>query len=430
MKLYRIQSLISAALIITAAACGSDEPKTPPIGDAPDTVATAVKKVELPVPFTTPSVKNFSKVIGWSGNTPTVPAGFSITKFADSLNNPRWIYQASNGDIFVAESNSPHSTLEKVTGQKKSADRILLLRDADKNGVADGRSEFLRDLNKPFGMLVLNNQFYVGNTDGVEVFPYKEGDEKIAAKGKYVAKVPEGPRHWTRNIIANKAGSKIYIAVGSGSDHAENGIDKEENRACIIEINPDGSGRRVFAGGLRNPVGMAWYPGSSILWTSVNERDELGDNLVPDYLTSVMDGGFYGWPYSYYGNNKDPRIKEQRDDLVSKAIVPDISLGNHTASLGLTFYDKDNFGPTFKNGAFIAQHGSWNRSSLSGYKVVFVPFKNGKPSGDAQDFVTGFIANQQNNEVFGRPVGITTLQDGSLLIADDAGGTIWKISKK
>jgi glucose/arabinose dehydrogenase len=279
-------------------------------------------------------------------------------------------------------------------------------------------------------MLIIGNNFYVANTDGLVKFPYKPGSTFITEKGKQIISYPGGPRHWTRNIIANADGSKIYISIGSSSDHAEDGIDKEQRRAMILEINPDGSGEKVYASGLRNPVGMDWAPGTQILWTAVNERDELGDDLVPDYLTSVKEGGFYGWPYSYWGKHKDPRVKEEKPDLVDKAIIPDVPLDNHSAPLGLAFYTKTSFPAKYRDGAFIGQHGSWNKSTLAGYKVVFVPFKNGKPSGRPEDFLTGFIADKSSNKVYGRPVGVTVLQDGSLLVADDGSNIIWRVAAK
>ncbi len=386
-----------------------------------DTVITPTQRIDLPEPYATKSVRNSAKVIGWpTGQMPVAPAGFTVEKFADGFDHPRWIYQASNGDIFVAESNG-----------RNSADRITLLRDADGNGVPETRTAFLQDLNQPFGMYIIGSNFYVANTDGVVIFPYKEGAVSITDKGRQIISLPAGARHWTKNIIANADNTKMYVAIGSGSDHAENGIEKENRRACILEMNIDGTGEKMFASGLRNPVGMAWAPGTHTLWTAVNERDELGDDLVPDYMTSVKEGGFYGWPYSYYGDHKDPRIKpeEQKEDLVKRAIVPDVSLNSHTASLGLAFYDKNNFPDKYKGGAFIGQHGSWNRSVLSGYKVVFVPFKNGHPSGKPEDFLTGFIANTEN-EVYGRPVGVTVLKDGSLLVADDASNIVWRVSAK
>ena len=282
----------------------------------------------------------------------------------------------------------------------------------------------------PFGMLILHDKFYVANTGALYQYPYSSDATSIKGTGKMIVALPPGPRHWTRNIISNKAGDKIYIAIGSSSNAAENGIDKETRRANILEIDPNGGAERVYASGLRNPVGMDWAPGTNVLWTAVNERDELGDDVPPDYLTSVKDGGFYGWPYSYYGQNKDPRLKDARPDLVAKSIKPDVLLGPHTASLGLTFYTKNNFPRHFQGGAFIGQHGSWNRSVFSGYKVVFVPFSGGNPSGKPEDFLTGFIANEDKNEVYGRPVGVAVAPDGSLLVADDGSNIIWKVEYK
>ena len=282
-------------------------------------------------------------------------------------------------------------------------------------------------------MLIMNNWLYVANTDGVLRFAYIKGQTKIVGKGQKLVDLPAGKgfianRHWTRNIISNANNTKIYIAVGSSSNVAENGMEKERLRANILEMNPDGSGLRIYASGLRNPVGMAWAPGTSTLYAAVNERDELGDDLVPDYLTSVKQGAFYGWPYSYYGSHVDTRVTAQRPDLVKTAVVPDVDLGSHTASLGLAFYTKKTFPPPYHGGAFIVQHGSWNRSVLAGYRVVYVPFKNGKPTGRPQEFLTGFVADLAANKVYGRPVGIVVLPDGSLLVTDDAGNTIWRVA--
>ena len=421
--------IISLALSIIGCKSKNTKDKEAAANISADTVATATHELNLPPPYATPSVTKYADVIGWGGmHMPVVPAGFTVKRFAASLDNPRWIYQAPNGDILVAESNSPHNALEKVTGQRKSADRITLFRGIDTTGRPELRSVLIKELNKPFGMLVSGNYLYVANTDGLMQYPYEPGATAITAKGKQLVALPGGPRHWTRNIIANADGSKIYIAVGSATDHAEKGVDKEMRRANIIEINADGSGERIYAAGLRNPVGMGWAPGTNTLWTAVNERDELGDDLVPDYLTSVKDGGFYGWPYSYYGAHKDPRVPEKNQTLVDKAIVPDVPLDNHSASLGLAFYDRDVFPARYRNGAFIGQHGSWNKSGMAGYKVVFVPFNNGKPSGMPEDFLTGFIADSTSNKVYGRPVGVAVLQDGSLLVADDAGNTIWRVT--
>ncbi|MEP7253514.1 MAG: sorbosone dehydrogenase family protein [Ginsengibacter sp.] len=398
-------------------------------------VKTAVNNVDLPQPYATPSVRNNSKVIGWpEGKTPVAPAGFNVTTFADGLDNPRWMYVAPNGDIFVAEANTVSDGFAKTTGDKEkttSKNSILLLRDADHNGEPEIRKIFMTGLNRPFGMLILNNQFYVANTDAVWMYPYKEGQIEISGDGKKILDLPAGGynNHWTRNLLASPDGSKIYVTVGSGSNVAEHGIDNEKRRADILEINPDGTGEKIYASGLRNPVGLGWAPGTNTLWTAVNERDALGDDLVPDYTTSVTEGAFYGWPYSYFGKNEDPRRKGERPDLVAKAIVPDVPLGAHTASLGLAFDDKNYFKGSYSGGLFVAQHGSWNRSELSGYKVVFVPFSNGKPSGPMQDFLTGFIVEQNRNRVYGRPVGVVFANDGSMLITDDASDRIWRIAE-
>jgi glucose/arabinose dehydrogenase len=379
------------------------------------------KNISLPEPYATVPTKRNSKVIGWpEGKTPVAPAGFKVTKFAGKMNSPRWFYITPNGDILVSESQ---------TSRKKSANDILLFRDTDHDGQPDLRDTFMTALNQPLGMLILNNWFYVGNTDGVYRYPYTAGQLHIMGKGEKILNLPAGGynNHWTRNLIANADGSKIYVSVGSGSNNAEHGMANETRRADILEINPDGSGERIFAAGIRNPVGMDWQPGTKTLWTAVNERDSLGDDLVPDYFTSVKDGAFYGWPYAYFGPHEDPRLKGQRPDLVAKTIAPDVPVGAHTASLGLAFYTKKEFPARYQGGAFIGQHGSWNRSEFAGYKVIFVPFSNGKP-GVPEDFLTGFFADESKNEVYGRPVGVIVLRDGSLLVADDAGNTIWRVS--
>lgn len=407
--------------LTTLAGCGSDKKEKEEVAQSgPDSVATVTDSLTLPAPFATESVENRPEEAGWpAGKMPTAPEGFVVTKFADKFDSPRWAYIAPNGDVFVAES-----------GTRKSADRITLLRDVNKDGTPEMREIFLEKLNKPLGMLVLNGFFYVANTDGLYRYPYKDGETKITSKGQKIVELPAGGynNHWTRNLLANADGSKIYISVGSASNVADHGIDEEKRRANILEINPDGSGERVYASGLRNPVGMDWAPGSKMLWTAVNERDKLGDDLVPDYITSVKEGGFYGWPYAYFGPNEDPRRKGERPDLVAKSIVPDVPVGSHTASLGLAFYNKTQFPAKYQNGAFVGQHGSWNRSKLSGYKVVFVPFKNGKPSGKPEDFLTGFVESEK--KVYGRPVDVTVMNDGSLLVNDDSGNTIWRVSAK
>ncbi|KAA6439943.1 sorbosone dehydrogenase family protein [Dyadobacter flavalbus] len=405
--------------VTTMIGCNSKEKeKEEAAKSGPDTVKTEAEKLTLPPPFATESAEKRPEEAGWpEGEMPKAPVGFTVTKFADKLDSPRWTYIAPNGDIFVAESNT-----------KKSADRITLLRDVNKDGKPELREIFLEKLNKPFGMLVLKNFFYVANTDGIYRYPYKAGETKMTGKGEKILELPAGGynNHWTRNLLANADGSKIYVSVGSGSNVGDNGMDKEKRRANILQINPDGTGEKIYASGLRNPVGMDWAPGTNVLWTAVNERDELGDELVPDYVTSVKEGGFYGWPYSYFGQNVDPRRKGENPELVAKAIVPDVAVGAHTASLGFAFYDKNQFPAKYHNGAFVGQHGSWNRSRLSGYKVIFIPFENGKPTGKQEDFLTGFIDTE--DKVFGRPVGVTVMDDGSLLVNDDSGNTIWRVT--
>jgi glucose/arabinose dehydrogenase len=406
------------------------------------TAVTKTDTLKLPAPDEKNSKTKFSNVLGWAkGKMPVAPEGFTVTRFAENIKSPRNMIQAENGDVFVVLSNSERTVSEKIkndiSGKSdaevggKSANRIILYRDADKDGVPESSSVFLANLNQPYGMLIIKDHFYVANTDGLWVYPYKLGDMKITKPGKKIVNLPAGGynNHWTRNLIANKDQSKIYISVGSGSNVGENGMDKEVRRANILEVNPDGSGEKIYAAGLRNPVGMSWNPVTGELWTVVNERDELGDDLVPDYLTSVKQNAFYGWPYSYFGKNEDPRRKGERPDLVQKTIVPDVPLGSHTASLGLTFYTGSQFPEKYKNGAFIGQHGSWNRSSLVGYQVAFVPFANGKPAASYQPFLTGFIADEAKGDVYGRPVGVLQIADGSLLVADDVGGIVWRVSR-
>ena len=418
----RILVLLLGALFFVS--CNNDKTSASEKQSA-DSSENAEKKIvsdsdRLPDPDTTKSATKRSDVIGWKGGQmPTAPEGFVVSKFAEGLQHPRWIYVADNGDVFVSQADKDNS-----------ANNILLFRDNNKDGVADSKTVFLQGLDMPFGMLIIKDKFYVANTGALIEYPYKAGATSITGPGKTLVSLPPGPRHWTRNIISNKAGDKIYIAVGSSSNVAENGIDKENRRAMILAVNTDGTNEKVYASGLRNPVGMDWAPGTNVLWTAVNERDELGDNVPPDYLTGVQEGGFYGWPYAYYGQTEDPRLKGQRPDLVQKSLKPDVTLGPHTASLGLTFYTKNNFPDKYNGGAFVGQHGSWNRSVFSGYKVVFVPFNNGKPTGKPEDFLTGFIANEDKGEVYGRPVGVAVAADGSLLVADDGGNTIWRVSYK
>ena len=434
MKKYPVNVVFLLTLLFLIIGCGTSN----------DSIAqpASYSKDNLPLPYSTKSSRNFSKVIGWpSTKMPMAPEGFKVTKFAENLVNPRWIYVADNGDIFVAESNTILTGIKKF-GAKisrkigtqhigESKNRITLFKDVNKDGIPESRHIFAENLNQPFGMLVLDNHFYVANTDGLFTYNYTTGDTVLKGVGKKIVTLPAGGynNHWTRNLLANKAGNKIYISVGSGSNNGENGMENEVRRANILEVNIDGSGERIYASGLRNPVGMGWATGTNTLWTAVNERDELGNDLVPDYLTSVKDGGFYGWPYSYFGQNLDPRMNsKQRPELVAKAIVPDVSLGAHTASLGLAFYDKTVFPAKYRNGAFIGQHGSWNRSQLSGYKVMFVPFADGKPSGQPQDFLTGFVLDPLKDEVYGRPLCVSILADGSMLVTDDVSNLIWRVS--
>jgi glucose/arabinose dehydrogenase len=418
-KLPYALTIVGLGLIASCQSPSKSE-KEAAAGQDSVTVQTAVGALTLPPPYATESVTNESKVVGWEeGQTPKAPAGFTVSRFASDLDHPRWMYQAPNGDIFVAESNT-----------KNSADRITLLRDANQDGKPEMKQTFLEGLEQPLGMLVLNGYFYVANTGSLMRYPYREGQTRIEAQGEKILDLPAGGynNHWTRNLLASPDGSKIYISVGSASNVGEYGMEEEQRRANILVINPDGSGEEIYASGLRNPVGMDWAPGTNVLWTAVNERDKLGDNLVPDYITGVQQGAFYGWPYSYYGSIVDPRRKGERPELVEKTIIPDVPLGSHTASLGLAFYDQKAFPAKYHNGAFIGQHGSWNRANLAGYKVVFVPFANGKPTGTMEDFLTGFVAPDDGSKVYGRPVGVTVLADGSMLVADDDSNIIWRVS--
>lgn len=389
---------------------------------AEDSAQVYGRNIKLPEPYnSTEKIDHEGKVIGWTKNRkPQAPAGFEVTKYADGLVHPRWLYIATNGDVFVAESNDA----------KKSKNRITLLRDTNNDGLPEVKETFLDNLNQPFGMLIHDGYFYVANVDALVRYPYEKGKISIDAKGEKLVEFPAGGynHHWTRNIIPNADTSKIFVSIGSSSNVGEHGMKKEYRRANILEINLDGTGERVYASGLRNPVGIALHPETGQLFASVNERDKTGDNLVPDYLTSVQEGGFYGWPFYYWGDHEDPRWKGNIPDTLDQPIVPDVALGGHTSSLGLAFYDKDAFPAKYKNGAFIAQHGSWNRTRLNGYAVLFVPFADGQPSGDPEPFLTGFIADPDKYQVYGRPTGVFVTPDGSLLVTDDDANTIWKVS--
>ena len=399
---------------------------------------------KLPEPNKTliPTV-NIAPAVGWpAGGKPTAAAGTQVAAFAEGLDHPRWLYVLPNGDVLVAETNAPPKpddskgvrgwVMEKVMGKAgagvPSPNRITLLRDADHDGVAETRTVFLQNLNSPFGMTLVGNDLYVADTDRLLRFNYEPGATEIKTQPIKVVDLPGGTlnHHWTKNVIASKDGSKLYVTVGSNSNVGENGLDKEEGRAAIWEVDRATGNHRIFASGIRNPNGLAWEPTSGALWTAVNERDEIGSDLVPDYITSVKDGGFYGWPFSYYGQHVDVRVEPQNPDLVAKAIAPDYAVGPHTASLGLTFAEGNKLPAQFKEGAFIGQHGSWNRKPHSGYKVIFVPFAAGKPTGQPVDVLSGFLDKDEN--ALGRPVGVVIDQQGGLLVADDVGNKVWRVS--
>jgi glucose/arabinose dehydrogenase len=430
-------SLALAASLVLALACATTAglPKEP-IGIGPNP--------PLPEPDTSwiPTV-NVVKAVGWGhGAMPTPAAGTTVSAFATGLDHPRWLHVLPNGDVLVAETNAPERPddakgikgwffkryQKRAGGAVPSANRITLLRDADGNGEAEVRTAFLTGLHSPFGMALVGNTLFIANTDAVVKVPYTTGATEIRQTPQKVTDLPGGTlnHHWTKGLIASPDGTKLYAAVGSNSNVAENGIDQEEGRAAIWEIDVATGASRLFATGLRNPVGMAWEPESGMLWTSVNERDELGDDLVPDYITSVRDGGFYGWPYSYFGQHVDDRVEPPRPDLVAKAIVPDYALGSHTASLGLAYSARNTLPATMQTGMFVGQHGSWNRKPRSGYKVIFVPFSGGKPDGMPVDVLTGFV--RESGEAMGRPVGVALDARGGLLVADDVGNAVWRVS--
>jgi glucose/arabinose dehydrogenase len=408
----------------------------------PDSASTGPNpKLPAPSKSLIPTI-NIAKAKGWpQGATPKAAEGLSVRAFAAKLDHPRWIYVLPNGDVLVAETNAPERpeggkgirgfifrwAQERAGAGVPSANRITLLRDGDGDGVAETKTVFLAGLNSPFGMALIGNQLYVANTDGIVRFEYTQGMTEIKTPGIKVTDLPAGPlnHHWTRNIVASLDGKRLYATAGSNSNVGENGVEKEAGRAAIREIDLETGKSRILATGLRNPNGMAWSEDGK-LWTVVNERDELGSDLVPDYLTSVKEGGFYGWPYSYWGQHVDHRVSPQRPDLVAKAIVPDYALGNHVAPLGLTFGHGTLLPERLRNGAFIGEHGSWNRNPRSGYKVVFVPFSKGRPYGQPIDVLTGFV--NDNDEALGRPVGVAIDRAGALLVADDVGNTIWRVT--
>lgn len=435
MQLTRLACLF---FILPCAAnfCLADEALPPEKGYGPHP--------ELPQPESSwiPTIK-VAPAKGWAaGNKPVAAAGLAVNAYAGDLDHPRWLYVLPNADVLVAETNAPPRPedrkgfkgwfmgqfMKRAGGAAPSANRITLLRDADADGVAEMRTVLLKDLNSPFGMALVGDTLYVANTDALLRFPYREGVTQITQAGTKVIDLPGGPlnHHWTKNVIASRDGSKLFVTVGSNSNIAENGMDKEERRAAILEIDRASGQSRVFASGLRNPNGLAWQPQTGELWTAVNERDEIGNDLVPDYMTSVTENGFYGWPYSYYGQHVDERVQPQRADLVARAIVPDYALGAHTAALGLAFCEGDLFPARYQGGAFIGQHGSWNRKPLNGYKVIFVPFVNGRPEGAPEDILTGFV--NEDGDAYGRPVGVAIDRAGALLVADDVGNRIWRVT--
>ena len=392
---------------------------------------------------TIPTTK-FSTSIGWpKDKAPAAPAGFTVTRFAQGLKHPRWIYVLPNGDVLVAESSTipaaPKSLEDRLADYLQrnngsvgeSANQITLLRPNADGGVST-RTIFLKGLDQPFGMALLNGKFYAGNTGGVWEYDYADGETQITGRGKKILGLPVGGynNHWTRNVFASRDGKTLYVTVGSGSNVGENGTANEFHRANVLEINPDGSGLRVVASGIRNPNGLGYEPTTGVLWTVANERDFLGNDLVPDYLTRVRDGDFYGWPWSYWGKHVDARVTSPRPDKVAKAIAPDYALGAHVAALGLTFYTADTFPAHYRGGAFVGEHGSWNRNPFSGYKVVYVPFANGMPSGPPENFLTGFIASEKDSTAYGRPVGVAVDSTGALLVADDTGGIVWRVATK
>jgi glucose/arabinose dehydrogenase len=426
------------ALCVSSILCGCGEtarlPLSATIGPNP-TIAEPNRSL-LPTVHIAPAE-------GWPARaTPLAVAGTTVSAFAAKLDHPRWIYVLPNGDVLVAETNAPpkpddnqgikgwvmKQVMKRAGAGVPSANRITLLRDSDGDGVAETKSTFLEGLNSPFGMTLIGSDLYVANTDAIVRYPYSAGATRIEAQPTKIVDLPAGPlnHHWTKNVIASRDGTKLYVTVGSNSNAAEHGIEKEEGRAAIWEVDLKSGQHRVFASGLRNPNGLAWEPATGALWAVVNERDELGSDLVPDYLTSVRDGAFYGWPYSYYGSHVDTRVQPQREDLVSKAVVPDYALGPHVAALGLAYSEGNTLPSTYATGMFVGEHGSWNRKPRSGYSVVFVPFSNGKPSGAPMEVLSGFVSS--DGKAYGRPVGVAIDKRGALLVADDVGNVIWRVT--
>jgi glucose/arabinose dehydrogenase len=432
-KRWNVLALSAVAMV---AACGSvaELPLSATVGPNP--------RLEPPRQSLIPTVE-IASATGWSADGLQTPGvGLSVARFADALEHPRWLYVLPNGDVLVAETDAPPKPedgkgikgfamkllMKKAGASRPSANRITLLRDADGDGVAETRTVFVSGIVSPFGMALIGNDFYVAATDALLRYRYEPGATSIGGSPTKIVDLPAGPinHHWTKNVLASRDGSKLYVTVGSNSNVGENGIDKEEGRAAIWEIDARTGAHRIFASGLRNPNGMAWEPQSGALWTSVNERDQLGSDLVPDYMTSVADGGFYGWPYSYYGQHVDARVKPPRPELVAHALVPDYALGAHTASLGLASAQGAALPDGYRGGMFVGRHGSWNRKPRSGYDVVFVPFANGKPSGEPVPVLMDFVS--AGGDAYGRPVGVAIDRRGALLVADDVGNVIWRVT--
>jgi glucose/arabinose dehydrogenase len=426
---------LAALLAALLAACGESARLPVEAGMGPQPV------LPEPQPTRVPTV-NIARAVGWpAGTTPVAAPGLTVSAYAEGLDHPRWLHVLPNGDVLVAESDAPaapgaspgirqwieRQVMHSAGAGATSADRVTLLRGLDGNGRARSRSVFLQGLHSPFGMALVGTDFYVANTDAVLRFSYAQGAERLGGPGVRVMELPAGAQgHWTRDLLASRDGKRLLVSVGSNSNIGERGMASEAGRAAIHEIDLATGRSRILASGLRNPNGLAWEPRGGALWVAVNERDELGSDLVPDFMTSVRDGGFYGWPYSYYGQHVDPRVTPPRPDLVAAAIVPDYALGPHTASLGLAFYTADALPAAYRGGAFVGQHGSWNRRPRSGYKVIFVPFADGKPAGPAQDVLTGFLSPDER--AYGRPVGVAVDRTGALLVADDVGNVVWRVT--
>jgi glucose/arabinose dehydrogenase len=433
----------TAAHAQAVAAAQTAPPASTPSAAAPAGAAKPAAKaaVALPEPFATPSAVKVANVVGWpSGVTPKAPAGFRVKAFARGLDNPRNLLVLPNGDVLVAEARTamtearrkslPPELVERFqrNNPKPSANRITLLRDTDRDGVADTQTVLVENLSQPYGMAIRRDRLYVANTDGVVSCPFFVGQTKIQGQCRPILDLPADGynNHWTRNLVFSPDEQTMYVSVGSATNVDEERQDeKDPRRAAILTAKPDGSGMKIHATGLRNPVGLAFEPVTGRLWTTVNERDGLGDDLPPDYMTSVKAGAFYGWPFAYWGRNEDPRRKGERPDLVAKSVVPDVALGAHVAPLGLTFYRRDAFPAEYRGGAFVALRGSWNRATFNGYHVAFVPFANGRASGPPREFLSGFVKDAAAGEVHGRPAAVAQTRDGALLVADDAGDTVW-----